>query len=50
MEEIGDHFELTAAKGAGTGERLGRAPAQAGDLVLADRGFCKPPGIVRRGS
>lgn len=41
-----DHFELTAVKGAGTGERLGRAPALAGDLVLADRGFCKPLGIT----
>lgn len=41
-----DHFELTATKGAGTGEQLGRAPAQPGDLVLADRGFCKPQGIA----
>jgi hypothetical protein len=41
-----DHFELTPTKGAGTGERLERASAEPGDLVLADRGFCKPPGIV----
>ena len=40
-----DHFELTATKGAGTGETLGRFAANAGDLVLADRGFCKPNGI-----
>lgn len=48
-----DHFELTPVKGAGMGERLGRAPALAGDLVLADRGFCKPQGIaevVRQGA
>jgi hypothetical protein len=41
-----DHLELTSAKGTGTGERLGRAPALAGDLVLADRGYCKPQGIA----
>ena len=41
-----DHFELTSIKGLGTGERLERAPAGRGDLVLADRGYCKPPGIL----
>ena len=41
-----DHFELTPLKGTGTGERLERAPAAPGDLVLADRGYCKPPGIL----
>jgi hypothetical protein len=41
-----DHLELTSIKGAGTGERLERAPAGPGDLVLADRGYCKPPGII----
>jgi hypothetical protein len=40
-----DHFELTAVKGAGTGETLGRFAAGPGDLVLADRGFCKPAGV-----
>lgn len=40
-----DHFELTSVKGAGTGESLGRFAANPGDLVLADRGFCKPAGI-----
>jgi hypothetical protein len=40
-----DHLELTAVKGAGTGESLGRFAANPGDLVLADRGFCKPPGV-----
>lgn len=48
-----DHFELTATKGPGTGESLGRFPAATGDLVLADRGFCKPAGVevlTRRGA
>lgn len=40
-----DHLELTAVKGAGTGESLERFAASAGDLVLADRGFCRPGGI-----
>jgi len=40
-----DHFELTSTKGAGTGEVLGRFAAAPGDLVLADRGFCKPSGV-----
>jgi hypothetical protein len=40
-----DHFELTPTKGVGTGETLGRFAASPGDLVLADRGFCKPAGI-----
>lgn len=40
-----DHFELTPVKGAGTGETLGRFAAASGDLVLADRGFCKPSGV-----
>jgi hypothetical protein len=41
-----DHFELTATKGAGTGESLERFRADAGDLVLADRGFSKPAGVA----
>lgn len=40
-----DHLELTPVKGAGTGESLGRFAASPGDLVLADRGFCKPRGV-----
>lgn len=40
-----DHLELTAVKGAGTGESLERFAASPGDLVLADRGFCRPGGI-----
>jgi hypothetical protein len=42
---ICDHFELTSTKGAGTGESLGRFAAGTGDLILADRGFCRPGGI-----
>jgi hypothetical protein len=40
-----DHLELTPVKGVGTGESLGRFAANPGDLVLADRGFCKPGGV-----
>ena len=40
-----DHLELTPLQGASTGEVLNRYPVQAGDLVLADRGYCKPVGI-----
>ena len=42
---ICDHLELTSIKGSGTGEGLARFAANPGDLVLADRGFCKPHGI-----
>ena len=42
-----DHFELTAVRGRGTGEKLERFPAAPGDLILADRGFCKPGGIAQ---
>ena len=38
-------FELTSAKGAGTGESLSRFPVQAGDPVLADRGYSTGPGL-----
>jgi hypothetical protein len=41
-----DHMELTATRGVGTGEKLSRFPAQAGDLILADRGFCTPAGVA----
>jgi len=40
-----DQFLLTAAKGSGTGEALQRLTAAPRDLVLADRGFCKPAGV-----
>lgn len=41
-----DHFDLTAAKGNNTGERLGRFVFQAGEVVLADGGYSHPPGIA----
>jgi hypothetical protein len=40
-----DHLALTPVKGRGTGEKLERFPAAPGDLILADRGFCKPGGV-----
>jgi hypothetical protein len=45
-----DHFELTPAKGTGTGESLDRYPVSKGDHLLADRGFCNARAIhtVRR--
>lgn len=36
-----DYFELTSTEGKGTGESLSRYPLQAGDHVLADRGYCR---------
>lgn len=41
-----DHFDLTPVKGKNTGERLGRFPLQAGELVLADAAYSNPPGIA----
>lgn len=40
-----DQFLLTPVKGRGTGEALQHMPAAARDLVLADRGFCRPVGV-----
>jgi hypothetical protein len=40
-------------EGDHTGERLGRFPFQAGELVLADAGYINPPGVaavVRQGA
>jgi hypothetical protein len=34
-----DHFELTPSQGQGNGETLTRFPVQAGDHLLADRGY-----------
>jgi len=48
-----DHFDLTPVEGDNTGERLGRFTFQSGELVLADAGYCHPPGIaaaVRQGA
>ena len=41
-----DFFAITATEGRDTGERLGRLPAAAGDLILADRGYSNPPGVA----
>ena len=41
-----DHFELTAARGKNTGERLGRFTFQPGELVLADAGYSHPAGVA----
>ena len=41
-----DSFEITAARGAGTGEKLERLAITPGDLILADRGFCRPAGVT----
>lgn len=40
-----DFFDLTSARGAGTGEVLGRVPVQPGDLLLADAAYCSAAGI-----
>lgn len=40
-----DYLEVTPARGKGNGETLGRFPAAAGDLVLADSGYCRAPGM-----
>src|SRR5260370_4452656 len=41
-----DQFDLTSTRGAGAAERLGRVPFQAGELVLADAGYCHRAGIA----
>lgn len=48
-----DFFQITATEGLDTGERLGRLPVADGDLIIADRGYCNPPGVAslfRRGA
>lgn len=40
-----DHFEITSAKGQGTGESLERFAVVKGDHLLADRGFCNAKAI-----
>ena len=41
-----DEFILTAAQGQGNGDRLGRFHFSKEELVLADAGYSKPPGIA----
>jgi hypothetical protein len=43
---ICDQVAITSTRGPGVAESLTRFAAKPGDLVLADRGFCKPPAIV----
>lgn len=48
-----DCFEITAAQGSGMGEKLERLAVAPRDLILADRGFCRPEGVaavVRKGA
>src|ERR1051326_2596979 len=40
-----DQFLLTGGKGIGTGEALQRFEAAPRDLLLADRGYCRPAGV-----
>jgi hypothetical protein len=40
-----DHCEVTSVRGKNTGEKLGRFAFHAGELVLADAGYCHPPGV-----
>lgn len=40
-----DHFEITPTSGAGTGESFQQFPVEAGDLILADRGYSLAGGI-----
>jgi len=41
-----DSFELTPTHGQGSAERFGHFVFQAGELVLADAGYCHPAGIA----
>jgi len=41
-----DHCEVTPARGKNTGEKLGRFVFHAGELVLADAGYCHPLGVA----
>ena len=42
-----DYFQLTATEGAGTGEAFARIPVQAGDYLVADRGYSTAAGLGR---
>lgn len=41
-----DHFAITAVKGKGCNEKLDRFPAHRGELILADRGYCRARDIA----
>ena len=40
-----DYFKVSAREGKGNGESLQQYPLQAGDYLLADRGYCQARGI-----
>jgi hypothetical protein len=40
-----DFFKVTATEGKGTGEKLTQFPMNAGDYIIADRGYSHPRGI-----
>jgi hypothetical protein len=40
-----DFFKVTATEGDGTGESLTQFPVNAGDYIIADRGYCHSRGI-----
>ncbi|MGA9209882.1 MAG: IS4 family transposase [Terriglobales bacterium] len=42
-----DQLVITSRQGAQTAENLERFPVAAGDLLLADRGYCHPAGVAR---
>ncbi len=42
-----DQLLMTPRKGAQTAENLERFSVAAGDLILADRGYCHPAGVAR---
>ena len=42
-----DYFQLTATEGAGAGESFARIPVQAGDCLVADRGYSTAAGLGR---
>jgi hypothetical protein len=41
-----DYFDISAAKGKGTGESFLHFPIHPGDFILADRGYCRGPGLA----
>jgi Transposase DDE domain len=41
-----DQFDLTSTRGTGAAERFHRFRFRAGELVLADAGYCNPAGIA----
>jgi hypothetical protein len=40
-----DHFTITPTEGEGTGESLDQFPIEAGDYIIADRGYSRAAGI-----